>query len=208
MNRPSRTNRFGFTLLELVVVMAILVVLAGLVVLHIGTFQDEASDQATNTTLGSVRDAVLGTSAGQGYQQDMRNFTPAQPISWLPSTLASLYTAPAGASVYDPVNHLGWRGPYLNGDAGSYKVNVANGFTTDYGASGDPAPVDAWNHPIVIQIPASDPTYARLVSAGQDGVIQTPLNYLDSDGKPYPPKSMRGDDIVLFLFRPDVPSTP
>jgi hypothetical protein len=146
--------------------------------------------------------------AGQGYRQDMRSFPTTQPTESLPSTLASLYVAPAGATLYNPVTRLGWHGPYLSGDMGMFQINVGTGFTTNYGAANDPAPLDAWNHPIVIQIPASDPTYARLVSAGQDGVIQTPLNYLDSDGKPYPPKSMRGDDIVLFLFRPDVPSTP
>jgi prepilin-type N-terminal cleavage/methylation domain-containing protein len=208
MNRSSQTQRSGFTLLELVVVMTVLAVLAGLVLLHMGAFQIQASDQATEITLDVVRDAILGTSAGQGYQQDMKTFDAGQAISWLPSTLASLYNAPAGSAAYDPVTHFGWHGPYLNPTAGTYKVNIADGFTADYGATGDPTPVDAWNHPIVIQIPSSDPTYARLVSAGQDGIIQTPLNYLDANGKPYPPKSMRGDDVVLFLLRPDVPSTP
>lgn len=201
MKLNRKKSRFAFSLLELVVVMAILVVLAGLVILEIGNFQEKASYATTKTTLNTVRDAINGASAGQGYRQDMRSFPTTQPTESLPGTLASLYVAPAGATLYNPVTRLGWHGPYLSGDTGTFQINVGAGFTANYGAANDPAPVDAWNHPIVIQIP-SDPTYARLVSAGPDGTIQTPLTVLD------PPTSMRGDDVVLFLLRPDLPSSP
>lgn len=194
-------ERSAFSLLELVVVMAILVVLAGLVILEIGNFQERASVETTKTTLNTVRDAINGTGAGQGYRQDMRSFPTTQPTESLPSTLANLYVAPASATLYNPVTRLGWHGPYLSGDMGMFQIDVGTGFTTNYGVANDPAPLDAWNHPIVIQIP-SDPTYARLVSAGPDGTIQTPLTVLD------PPTSMRGDDVVLFLLRPDLPSSP
>jgi prepilin-type N-terminal cleavage/methylation domain-containing protein len=185
-------GRPAFSILELVVVMAILVVLAGLVILEIGNFQEKASVVTTKTTLNTVRGAINGTSAGQGYQQDMRAFAANQPIAppgtsslmgtsllsgplSLPSTLASLYVAPAGAPLYNPVTRLGWHGPYLTGDTGRYQIDVGTGFTADYGGTNDPAPLDAWNHPIVLQIP-SDPTYARLVSAGPDGKVQTPVH--------------------------------
>jgi type II secretory pathway pseudopilin PulG len=201
MKLNRKKELFAFSLLELVVVMAILTVLAGLVVLEIGNFQERASYATTTTTLNTVRDAINGTSAGQGYRQDMRSFATTQPTLSLPGTLASLYSPPSGAALYNPVTRLGWHGPYLSGDTGSFQTNVGTGFTTNYGAASDPAPLDAWRNPIVIQIP-SDPTYARLVSAGPDGTIQTPLTVLD------PPKSMRGDDVVLFLLRPDLPSSP
>jgi prepilin-type N-terminal cleavage/methylation domain-containing protein len=204
---PQRITRLGFSLLELVVVVAILAALAGLVLLNTGSIQDKASYATTKTTLDAIRDAIAGTATAQGYQQDMRELPGAQAILSLPGTLQSLYVAPTGASVYSPLTRLGWHGPYLKGDSGVYQINTNTGFTASYGANGDSAPLDAWNHPIVIQIPAADPTYARLVSAGPDGVIQTPLNYLDSNGKPYPPASMRGDDVVLFLLRPDGPSS-
>jgi len=40
--------------------------------------------------------------------------------------------------------------------------------------------------------------FTRIVSAGPDGIVQTPPNVLN------PPVDQRGDDVVLFLSRPDI----
>ena len=190
----------GFTLLELVIVVGILVVVAGLVLPRIMSTSDTATQQATNATLLAVRQAIIGTDARSGYCHDMGR---------LPPTLAALYLMPAGAAAYSPATGRGWHGPYLTDAPGTYTLNVANGYTATYGNTGDPAPVDAWNHPIIIQFPdntaTTDPVqqtqFARLVSPGPDGIIQTPSSQL------YPtatPVSVRGDDVLLFLLRPDI----
>ena len=74
-----------------------------------------------------------------------------------------------------------------------------SGNVTKYG---DPTVIDAWGNPIVIQEPASDKTYARLVSAGPNGVINTDPNVLMPDRTTG--ANGRGDDIVLFLYRADL----
>lgn len=97
-----------------------------------------------------------------------------------------------------------------------------------------PTILDGWGNPIVIQIPNSildpipfetgkyflhgpetspgvhsplDVRHARLVSAGPDGIIQTPKDDADAVGQPYPTsipaqfpnRILCGDDIVLYL---------
>ena len=52
----------------------------------------------------------------------------------------------------------------------------------------------------MIQIPSNDFRYARLVSAGKNGVLETPRDVLTGG-----PISERGDDLVLFLNRSDPP---
>lgn len=118
----------------------------------------------------------------------------------------------------NPATGIGWRGPYLQTGNGRYVVEPARGFTTRYGdetgpipntypLGPDPAPLDAWGNPIVIQEPQEDPSAqvipdllrlgTRLVSAGPNGIIDTPPGIWN------PTQAERGDDIVLFIFGPD-----
>jgi prepilin-type N-terminal cleavage/methylation domain-containing protein len=197
MTRQPFHIRPAFTLLEMVVVLAVLIVLAGIVAPLTGSLKDKADLQGTKTTLNAVRQSIVGSDSAQGYLGD---------VGTLPTTLAALFVAPTGSPAYDPVFHHGWHGPYLQDATALYQVKASAGFTTDYGAAMDPAPVDAWNNPVIVQFPSdsatTDPTqkmlFARLVSAGPDGVIQTPENVL------YPTIAQRGDDVVLFLMRPDI----
>lgn len=94
----------------------------------------------------------------------------------------------------------------------------SNATTSPYGVEGNPAIADSWGNPIVVQVPPpsafSNSTgiakrfrYARLVSAGADGELQTPLNHRLAGLEPLPngkvDTTLRGDDFVLFLNRHD-----
>jgi type II secretory pathway pseudopilin PulG len=75
-------------------------------------------------------------------------------------------------------------------------------FLARYGETGDPAVLDGWGNPIVLQVPQTPGTtehdrtrHARLVSAGPNGVIDT------DPGELMP--NERGDDLVLFLWIAD-----
>jgi prepilin-type N-terminal cleavage/methylation domain-containing protein len=187
MARPG--HNCGFTLIEMVIVVAILMILAGIVVPMFSGIRDNSVSVATTATLRTIRDAIVGSGPGQpGYLSDMGG---------LPVTMRDLFVMPTGASPFDPVTRRGWRGPYLLEATGTYPVNDG------YGTKGDPAVLDSWGQPIVIQgaPTASDPNppYIRLVSAGPDGIIQTP------NGDLYPLPTQRGDDVVLFLMRADTP---
>ena len=82
-------------------------------------------------------------------------------------------------------------------------TTASTSFLPEYGLDGDPAVLDAWGRPIVIQVPPSDPSYARLVSAGPNGVIDTPESVLMPTAGGTSPTNERGDDVIMFLFQPD-----
>ena len=190
---PYPRNRLqGFTLVELVMVIAVLAILAGLLLSKFGALrfsvagQDRSAEQiATMATLGAVRSAIIGTPGQPGLWQDL-----GENSNLFPHTIADLFVntnMPPALQSFNPVTRLGWRGPYLVPSGTVYSNNDV------YGAPGDPAVPDAWGHPIVLQIP--DWQHARLVSAGPNGVLDTPP--ADSSA------ASRNDDLILFLFVPD-----
>jgi type II secretory pathway pseudopilin PulG len=192
------SNHRSFTLLELVVVMAILVALAGIMVSLVSGIQDDASVEATRVSMKTISEAILGAGSEKpGYLAD---------IGDLPTTLSDLYVKPSGIVAYDRFTGRGWRGPYLRSTANTYQADADRGFLPDYGEDGDPTPFDSWGHPIILQMPSPvaspDPDqrreFARLVSAGPDGILQVQPQEL------YPSPEARGDDLVLFLLRSDV----
>jgi prepilin-type N-terminal cleavage/methylation domain-containing protein len=197
-------RRRGLTLLELILVVAVLAVLAGTVVPLLHDSMETAQDSGVRAGLTQLRDAVMGRGDDPGFHGDLRR---------LPTTLAELWVNPdtdPGPGVapkypaYDITTRVGWHGPYLRQPSGSYAVNLPAGFTLDYGAPGDPAVLDSWGRPIVLQRPtvgtaAERELYSRLVSAGFDGILQTPAGVL------YPTAAERGDDVLMFLKRADVP---
>ncbi len=233
----------GFTLLEVLVVVAILVLLASILVGGIGKIRDDAGVTASRSTLTTVRDAFTGSATSTGYLSDLKtvpgfDFTAIQMRDLLDSTHYPQ------ACPYDPIAQRGWRGPYLSNTQPILNTNIArNGlFPTAnerrtasdmtfldrhfydtsshsyYGVAGDRAAADAWGNPIVVQIPpASEFTsttnvaalrfhYARVVSAGPDGVLDTPLDRLGGMA-PGGDITARGDDIVIFLNRADIYAT-
>jgi len=198
----------GFTLVELVVVLAVLVTLVGLLLSNFGSLRFSGAGEshtveevATAATLNEVRDAIIGSSNRAGLWQDL-----GERPSLFPHVIADLfvtnnlssYGVPPAHQHFDPMARLGWHGPYLVPGGKQYSINSDLGFTSVYGASNDPAVSDAWGRPIVLQIPTLDGalkwSYARLVSAGPDGKINTPPNQLS------PTDSDRNDDVVLFLM--------
>lgn len=91
--RANSTRRSGFTLLELLLVLAILVVLGGIVLVNFGGAQDEANVKTTMTQLNSLKQAV------QFYQIRMNT---------LPKSLDELKDGPS-----DSAKKSKWTGPIL-----------------------------------------------------------------------------------------------
>lgn len=187
---PERHEAAGFTLVEMLVVVAILVAAAGVVLMASGGILSSAQAGATGSTLVALRDAVLGNTAGAGYLADVGG----DPLSV--ADLLRRRLAPTEVPAFDPASRRGWRGPYVRSSGGRYAVDSARGFSAAYGADGDPAVLDSWNSPVVLQIP-SDPRYTRLVSAGPDRILETP------SATSVPATSQCGDDVVLYLHVAD-----
>ena len=177
----------SFTLLELVVVLGILVVLAGMVTPILDRGLYDAAEGVTRTNLGAVRDAITGRFS---YQAD---------VGLRPSTIRDLLVRPTDGTAppFNPQTGIGWRGPYLMDQGFTYVVQVEAGFTGAYGVEGDPAVPDGWRKPIVLQTPLGDAHRARIVSAGPDGILQTPADVA------YPLPASRGDDLLVFLYMAD-----
>ena len=127
-----------------------------------------------------------------------------------------------------------WAGDATFLERGFHTMQVSTNGTRTYSyyartaegeGDGDWAKLDPWGNPYVVQVPgarafpagarpeggrADDAfaerrwRWARLVSAGPDGVLETPREELcaglDADGT----TERRGDDLVLFLNREDV----
>ncbi len=89
-------NRRGFTLLELMLVMAILVMLASLGTVFVLRMQGSAKADATRSQIATLAQQC------KAYRMDVGRF---------PSSLNDLYVAPAGLSPQK------WRGPYMEGAA-------------------------------------------------------------------------------------------
>ncbi|TWU47202.1 Type II secretion system protein G precursor [Rubripirellula tenax] len=83
VNRKRRAQNLGFTLLELLLVLAILVVIGGIVTVNIGGASTEAKVNATKTQLNGLKNNI------QMYQIRMNT---------LPETLDALRDGPSDAA--------------------------------------------------------------------------------------------------------------
>jgi general secretion pathway protein G len=92
--RPNRSRRDAFTLMEILLVLAILVVLASMVGVSYSRIQKSMQIQSTRTQLGLLEEAVKAYQIGVGS---------------LPPNLDALLVAPG-----DLANPAKWQGPYLD----------------------------------------------------------------------------------------------
>jgi prepilin-type N-terminal cleavage/methylation domain-containing protein len=220
-NRQRR--RQGFTLIELVVVVAILAVVAGLVIMNVAGVNEHAEKTVAAASLHAVREALCGGPSGPGYLNDMKHEPDFDPAVLRIHDLLS--TNFPGHRAFDPLTVRGWRGPYVRTEGAVRNTNADRGglfpaaderrwsgdttfqargfYAADggalYGSAGDLAVADPWGNPIVLQIPQTNLLYARVLSAGSDGVLDTPPDV------PVPDADSRGDDLLLFLNRADGP---
>lgn len=96
-HRFRRRRRGGFTLLEVMLVLAILVILGGTVGFYMAGMQKKSYEDAARTQIGNLERAV------EAFRLDTGRIPSAQ------SGLSGLVAAPA-----DLPNPKKWRGPYLS----------------------------------------------------------------------------------------------
>jgi len=171
----------GFTLVELMIVLIILAALAGLLVPLFAQTTEDTAMMTAQATLRRTQQVIVGSAEQPGYLADNRALPRPLPPNGAfgdrqdHPQLAFLFLNPqtqTSMRTFDPQTGLGWRGPYLAMHTGVYALDADRGFTDLYGHADDPAVVDPWGRPLVIQQQA-DPTdnrfvIWRLVSAGPD----------------------------------------
>ncbi|PIW83237.1 MAG: hypothetical protein COZ96_04445 [Nitrospirae bacterium CG_4_8_14_3_um_filter_70_85] len=139
----------GFTLIEIIVVIAVISILAGTMVPSVVTQMDHQRATATRDEMRAIYQAIVGTvstagPAGDGYLAD---------LGQLPTSLTALLTQglqPPYALHLAGVG-MGWQGPYLVG-----------GFADGSGLT------DGWGHNY-----RYNRTTGQITSGGRDGRIGT-----------------------------------
>ncbi|MEM9826512.1 MAG: type II secretion system protein [Planctomycetota bacterium] len=209
-----RDIRTALTLAELMVTLMLLSIVSALAIPALRRQQTRSQHELSRHSMSQIRTVIR-----RDYREDLFHSLPYPMDPSRPShpQLKYLYHNPAAylaadpesieatsAWSYDPSTRRGWSGPYIDhasGSLGRYAEDSTRGFEPIYGSTGDPAPLDGWGNPIVLQQPvvtggvhsATSVRYARLVSAGPDGILSTPpLTALPSPGE-------IGDDIVSYL---------
>ena len=179
--RLPRGRRPALTLAELVIVLAILSVVGAIVLPLAGHYAADSRDAVTRQSLARLRDVIAETYWQDSYQKLPRPDNTISPSRSNYPQIRYLFVNPRteDATVqYDPDYRRGWRGPYLVDRSGAcFVIDVAAGFTQSYGENGDPAVLDGWGRPIVIQNPgtlADGRQDVRLVSAGPNGIVNVP----------------------------------
>lgn len=193
--QTNRTRAAGLTLMELVVVVAILAFLAGMVSFNLTpnqlTFGGAGGNKtagriATESTMKEVRDAIFGRDGNPGYWQDMNRdvwFWPMK-LEWLARAPTDAFQLPFDADYgsvtyyngmmsYNSATRVGWRGPYLRYSGVVVPLSPSRGFTAVYGGDGVlRGPSDAWGNPIVLQVPANpDGTTIQVDDARTDSIL-------------------------------------
>lgn len=150
--RRSRARRAAgaFTLIELILVVAVLATLSGLAIATMQGVDAHASLDIARSELAEVRKAVLRFEADTGFLPKRGPFNLAsrtddngsvtlasgQTEAWFdaPANLSQLFTCPLptghALATWNPDRRRGWRGPYLRRD-GEGLVAVSGGLKTD-----------------------------------------------------------------------------
>lgn len=103
----------GFTLVELVIVIAVVGIMSAVAIPVIGTFIATSKESATKDEMRLLARAIAGADerTDRGFEGD---------VGFPPTSLSDLVSKPDSISAWDPFIDVGWNGPYMDSSGGEY----------------------------------------------------------------------------------------
>ncbi|MBU1626342.1 hypothetical protein KKB18_03155 [bacterium] len=213
----------GFTIIEIVIVIAIIALITGILTPIIFKYLDEAHEVATIEEMTNIRDAIIGKNGVGGYYGDVREFPPMfvtdgkyvycglLALNKITTSYGQLYPCKKNGQVFPYAGPImpvtgnsvtGWRGPYMV-ESGVPDQILKDSWDYDYAYVFEP-----YEYDIIELIPGETqaaqmpPDYIFVASKGPDGQ-HTRVKILNNrmDGMfnfdSYPGNR---DDIVMEIY--------
>lgn len=141
------SNPKGFTLVELLVIVAILAIVAGGVLMYFDRAEEDASFKIAQHEIFEIKKAILQFRTDTGYLPKQGPFAlvadggavpvPPEGVAWFksPANFSQLYQNPLlgtghPLAAWDPDTRRGWRGPYLSRNGEGF-VDVGGDLNSD-----------------------------------------------------------------------------
>jgi len=113
----------GFTLIELVMIIVVLAILAGVGIPKIGGIIAASKVNSTKSEMSELKRAIVGspsmvaggTIASKGFEHD---------VGFAPSRLVDLVSQPGSLQVWNRITEIGWHGPYIDSTDGDYMTDA------------------------------------------------------------------------------------
>jgi len=169
----SVKNQQGFTLLELLTVVAIMAIISGMSLMSYGNTRSNSELQAVRVEMEQLKLAVMHYFKDQNIY--VKDSSPAN-IDFLTKLSPS----------WDADYRKGWRGPYIKKSLITANYEIANSTKLNFSGDGDPTDADESNPLIAISVkldPYGQPYLffdledvvgtPRIVSMGADGLYNT-----------------------------------
>lgn len=184
---PKHSPRSGFSLIELVAAVAILIILAGVLIPAVGNQMSKSRTARVEADLDTVAKAFNAFFIDTGTWPSNGTFNPNQNVSQELTQLPCLYN--------NVQNLTGWSGPYLNE---GYKVDNATMHIAIAGSGPNGGLRDPWGNNYMIyyvsKASANGNGAIMIFSRGPDGTMNTSTTNIRSG-------IASGDDICSVVTR-------
>jgi type II secretory pathway pseudopilin PulG len=129
----SKHSESGFTLIELVMIIMILGIMAGVAIPKFSTLSQQSKVNATKDEMRLLKEAIVGDARlVSGNEYVNRGFL--GDVGYPPSRLEDLAVKPDTILAYDKFTRIGWNGPYID-SAGQNHLTDAWGNQYVYSAT-------------------------------------------------------------------------